>query len=61
MTKTNIRQEQIQNQTITGADLNRSIGVYDETATYVVDSYVLWKASRYRCKLDITVPLLKKR
>ena len=48
MGKTTVRNRQFRTDTITGAGLNDSIGVYDETNSYTIGDIVLWKAKFYR-------------
>ena len=53
-----IKNHQIENNTITGASLDSNIGIYDETKVYVVDEKVFWKATLYQCTIDV-VPTIE--
>lgn len=44
----------IADDTITGADINDSIGIYDETDNYSIGDVVFWKAEKYEAKSLIT-------
>jgi len=52
--RTQVKNVQIGNHTLTGADMVEGIGVFDETKSYLVDNKVFWKATVYRCILGTT-------
>ncbi len=49
MARTGIRQTQVLVDTLTGADINDAIGIWDETDAYSVDDVVWWDGYLYRC------------
>jgi len=54
MPKNVARQEQIAEDTITGADLNDKIGIYDETDNYSSGDKVIWNSNFYVANTNIT-------
>jgi len=56
MPRTQVTATQILDRSLTGADLETSIGIFDETETYNIDDYVFWNATRWRCILAVTTP-----
>ena len=56
MPRTQVTATQILDRSLTGADLETSIGIFDETETYNIDDYVFWNATRWKCILAVTVP-----
>jgi len=49
MARTQLSNTQILEGSLTGADLNEGIGIYDETSDYSIGDYVLWETERYEC------------
>ncbi len=49
MSRTQLSNTQILEGSLTGADLNEGIGIYDETSDYFIDDHVLWQTSKYTC------------
>jgi len=49
MPRTLLRQGQLQEDTLTGASLNDSVGLYDETDTYIVGDQVYWNHYVWEC------------
>ncbi len=48
-----IKNHQIENNTITGASLDSNIGIYDETKVYTIGEKVFWKTTLYECIIDV--------
>jgi len=44
----------LKDNTITGASVASSVGIYDETVNYIAGSVVLWKHKEYKCSVAIT-------
>ena len=47
MARTQIKHQDIQNRTLTGASFDSALEFYDETKSYNVDDVVIWKTSRW--------------
>ena len=54
MARTQLSNTQILEGSLTGADLVKEIGIYDETQDYSVGDVVLWETTRYKCINDVT-------
>lgn len=54
MARTQLSNTQILEGSLTGADLVRQIGIYDETQDYIIDDIVLWETTRYKCINNVT-------
>ena len=49
-----IQRHQIENHTLTGASLNKDLGLYDETENYILNSIVSWKNTLWKNNVAIT-------
>ena len=54
MGRTEIKGRQVSDDTLTGADLNDGLGVYDETDSYEINDIVFWNARNYKCTSPVT-------
>ena len=50
MVRSQLRGGQIEDDSITGADIHYNIGLYDETHDYISGDKVIWKSSVYEVK-----------
>jgi len=53
MARTQLNNTQILEGSLTGADLTKKIGIYDESSDYTINDYVLWLTTKYKCTSDV--------